>query len=170
MKNVKYFVRFATCVCLTAFSLGCAAQNGTELTSYTAADASYTIVIPHTSDKYPDFVGRCERIGTTTVIRMTSPERLTGLTVSYDSGSRVCSISAGEAVIPLSEEVASGLTGLLYLLERPAYDGGLLSKSADGTETVLSFDVGEVVIGDGGLPTRISDTSRTIYITDYTVK
>ena len=160
---VQTAVRFAVCIPLIAgFVTGCASGDGSAVTQYAAADAGYIMTFDG------GITGACERSGGTTVMRMTAPEHLTGLSVTYDGS--VCSVSAGETVIPLSPETASGLTVLFDLLARPMEDGGVPAKSADGTETVVTFDTGSVTVGETGVPVEVSSGGRTVTIGDFVIQ
>ena len=101
-------------------------------------------------------------------MRMTAPEHLNGFSVTYDGSA--CAVSAGETVIPLSPETASGLTVLFDLLARPMEDGGVPAKSADGTETVVTFETGSVTVGETGVPVEVSSGGRTVTIGDFVIQ
>lgn len=167
-------VRFAVCIPLIAvFAAGCAAENGSAggaLTHYASADASYTASFTPEGSGAPDgsITGACERSGGTTVMRVTSPERLCGLSVTYDGSA--CSVTVGETSILLSPDAAAGLTDLFDLLARPAEDGGVPAKSADGTKTVVTFDTGSVTVGETGVPVEAAFGGRTVKIGDFTIQ
>ena len=160
---VQTAVRFAVCIPLIAgFVTGCASGDGSTVTQYAAADAGYTMTFDG------GITGACERSGGTTVMRMTAPEHLNGFSVTYDGSA--CAVSAGEIVIPLSPETAAGLTDLFDLLARPMEDGGVPAKSADGTETVVTFDTGSVTVGETGVPVEVSSGGRTVTIGDFVIQ
>ena len=160
---VQTAVRFAVCIPLIAgFVIGCASGDGSAVTQYAAADAGYTMTFDG------GITGACERSGGTTVMRMTAPEHLNGFSVTYDGSA--CAVSAGEIVIPLSPETAAGLTDLFDLLARPMEDGGVPAKSADGTETVVTFDTGSVTVGETGVPVEVSSGGRTVTIGDFVIQ
>lgn len=169
LHTLQTVVRSAVCIpfaiSLSVVLAGCA--DGAGLTSYTASDASYTA---EWTAADVSFVGQCERAGTVTVMQMTKPERLAGLSVSYDSRTGACSVSASDTVIPLSAEISAEFTELFRLLERPIDDGGVPSKSEDGTKTVLTFDSGEVTVGTSGLPVCVSHDDLIIGISGYQIK
>lgn len=171
MKNlcsVQTAVRWAVCIPLVcgmfAGLAGCTAADGIPggLTRYAAADISYTAEFPEVG------TAECVRSGGTTVMRMTSPEHLCGITVTYDGS--VCGLSSGETEILLSPETASGLTELFDLLARPAEKGGMPSKSADGTKTVIVFDTGSVILGEGGIPAEVNFGGRTIRLDKFMIQ
>ena len=103
-------------------------------------------------------------------MRMISPEHLCGITVTYDGST--CSLSVGEMSVLLSPETASGLTGLFDLLARPAdgTSGGIPSKSADGTQTVITFDTGSVTLGGDGIPAEVTFNDRTIRMEKFMIQ
>ncbi len=171
MKNlcfVQTAVRWAVCIPLVCGMLaGCAAENGLSgggLTRYAAADISYTAEFPDVG------TAECVRSGGMTVMRMVSPEHLCGITVTYDGST--CSLSAGEMSVLLSPETAAGLTGLFDLLARPAdgVSGGIPSKSADGTQTVITFDTGSVTLGEDGVPAEVTFGDRTIRMEKFMIQ
>lgn len=171
---VQTAVRFAVCIPLLAgFMSGCAAENGSSggtLTHYASADASYTVTFTTEGNGAADgaITGACERSGATTVMRVTSPERLCGLSVTYDGSA--CSVTVGETSILLSPDAAAGLTDLFDLLARTAEDGGVPAKSADGTKTVVTFDMGSVTVGETGVPVEAAFDGRTVLIGDFTIQ
>ncbi len=159
-------VRFAVCIPLLAGMLaGCAAGDGSTgggLTRYAGADVSYTA-------KFADVgTAECVRSGGTTVLRMTAPEHLCGVAVTYDGSA--CRLAAGEMEILLSPELAAGLTELFDLLARPMEDGGLPSRSADGERTVVTFDTGSVTLGGDGVPVEAAYNGRIIKIADFVIQ
>jgi len=165
LKNVQTAVRFAVCIPLIAgFMSGCAADGlpGGTLTKYASADAVYTMTFDG------GISGACERSGGTTVMRMTAPEHLAGLSVTYDGST--CAVSVGEMSVLLSEDAASGLTELFDLLARPMEDGGVPVKSADGTETVVTFDTGSVTVGETGVPVELSLDGRTVAVGGFVIQ
>lgn len=169
MKNLSFVqtaVRCAVCIPLIAGTLaGCAAGNGVPgggLTRYAGADVAYTAEFEDVG------TAECVRSGGTTVLRMTSPEHLCGITVTYDGSA--CSLAVGEMSILLSPETAAGLTGMFDLLARTAEDGGMPSKSADGTQTVVTFDAGSVTLGGNGVPVEVTYDGRTVMIGDFTIQ
>ena len=163
---VQTAVRSAVCIPLIWGTLaGCAAENGGErgnLTRYADADVSYTAVFDGAG------TAECMRTGGTTVLRMTSPERLCGLSVTYDGAS--CAVSAGEMSVLLSPELASGLTVLFDLLASPAEEAGIPSKSADGTQTILPFEAGSVILGADGFPAEAVFGGRSVLLGDFTIQ
>ena len=107
-------VRFAVCIALTAFLSGCTGESpapGSRLTDYAAADVSYTIEYFPEGAAMPT-AACCTRSGGVTVMQLTSPDRIAGMTVTYDANAGSCALSAGEMTILLSPDTASGLTGL----------------------------------------------------------
>ncbi len=169
-------VRFAVCIALTVFLSGCTGENpvpGGRLTDYAAADASYTIEYFSDDAAHP-IAACCTRSGGVTVMQLTSPDRIAGMTVTYDAGAGSCALSAGEMSILLSPETASGLTGLFDLLARPAEDGGIPAKSPDGSQTVVTFDTGSVTVGETGVPVEVTQThphgGRTVKIGGFTIQ
>ena len=103
-------------------------------------------------------------------MRMISPEHLCGITVTYDG--HTCSLASGETEILLSPETAAGLTGFFDLLARPADgdSGAVPSKSADGTQTILRFDTGSVLLGEDGNPAEVTYSGRTIRIEKFMIQ
>ena len=180
LRNVQTAVRFAVCIALTAFHTftvltvltGCAADGGAGfggaggLTGYASADVSYT------AEFAEGLCGECERSGGTTVMRMTSPGRLDGLTVTYDGTAGTCAVAVGETAVLLSPETAAGLTDVFDLLARAASDGGVPSKSADGTQTVVRFaDAdGSVTVGADGVPVEVRLGERAVKIGGFTIQ
>lgn len=165
-------VRFAVCIALTVFSAGCGGGNGASggpLTDYAAADASYTIEYFPAGAQQP-VSACCTRSDGVTVMQLTSPDRMAGMTVTYDAGAGTCALSAGNMSILLSPETASGLTGLFDLLARPAEDGGFPAKSPDGSQTVVTFDTGSVTVGETGVPAEVTFGERTVRIGGFTIQ
>ena len=162
-KIVQTAVRFAVCIPLIAgFTSGCASGDGSAVTKYASADAVYTMTFEG------GMSGACERSGGTTVMRMTAPEYLAGLSVTCDGST--CSVSVGEMSVLLSAETAAGLTELFDLLARPVEDGGVPAKSADGTETVVTFDTGSVTVGETGVPVEVSHGGRAVTISNFVIQ
>ncbi len=171
-------VRFAVCITLIVILLsGCAAENGGGggLMQYAGADASYTAEFLSSGSSASDgssIVCACERNGGTTVMRVMSPERLNGLTVTYDGNA--CSVSAGETAILLSPDVAAGLTDVFDLLARTVEDGGTPSKSADGSQTVVTFSDGSVTLAPNGaeesVPVEVRLGERVIRIGEFVIQ
>lgn len=159
-------VKVAVCITLTALFLpGCAGETSSGdggLMRYAAADASYTAEFA--SGDGDAIVCACERSGGTTVLRVTSPERLNGLSVRYDGNA--CSLGAGETSILLSADAASGLTEIFDLLART---DGTPAKSADGTQTVVTFENGTVTVGADGVPVEVTLDERVVKIVTFTM-
>lgn len=174
MKNSCFMqtaVRCAVCIPLVCGMLagfsGCTAGDGTVsggLTRYAAADISYTAEFPEAG------TAECVRSGGTTVMRIVSPEHLCGITVTYDGMS--CSLASGEMSVLLSPETASGLTGIFDLLAHPAEPGigGIPSKSADGEETILTFDEGSVTLTADGVPSEVTFGERRVRIGNFKIQ
>lgn len=166
-------VRFAVCIALTVFLSGCSSADhpapGSRLTNYAAADAAYTIEYSSGGAAVPTSA-YCTRSGGVTVMQLTSPDRIAGMTVTYDADAGSCALSAGEMSILLSPETAAGLTGLFDLLARPAENGGMPAKSPDGSQTVVTFDTGSVTISEAGVPVEISCGGRTVRIGSFTIQ
>lgn len=165
-------VRFAVCIALTAFLSGCTGESpapGSRLTDYATADVSYTIEYFPEGAAMPT-AACCTRSGGVTVMQLTSPDRIAGMTVTYDANAGSCALSAGEMTILLSPETASGLTGLFDLLACPAEDGGMPAKSPDGSQTVIPFDTGSVTVGETGVPVEVTFGERTVRIGGFTIQ
>ena len=165
-------VRFAVCIALTAFLSACSGETpapGSRLTDYAAADVSYTIEYVPEGAAVPT-AACCTRSGGVTVMQLTSPDRIAGITVTYDANAGSCAIAAGEMSILLSPETAAGLTGLFDLLARPAEDGGTPAKSPDGSQTVVTFDTGSVTVGETGVPAEVTFGGRTVSIGGFTIQ
>lgn len=167
-------VRFAVCIALTVFLSGCFGTGeisapGGRLTDYAASDASYTIEYFPEGAEHP-ISACCTRSGSVTMMQLTSPDRIAGMTVTYDANAASCALAAGDMSIQLSPETAAGLTGLFDLLARPAEDGGIPSKSPDGSQTVVTFDTGSVTVGETGVPTEVTFAERTVRIGGFTIQ
>ncbi len=170
-------VRFAVCIALTVFLSGCTGENsapGGRLTDYASADASYTIEYFPEGAEHP-ISACCTRSGGITVMQLTSPDRIAGMTVTYDANAGSCALAAGDMSILLSPETAAGLTDLFDLLARPAEDGGIPSKSPDGSQTVVTFDTGSVTVGETGVPAEVTYGKptvggRTVKIGGFTIQ
>ena len=176
LPDVQTAVRFAVCIALTAalpltacMADPSASRSGDNLTGYALEDAVYTAEFP-VEDSNVSITACCVRSGGITTMQITSPDRIAGLTVTYDETAGSCSVSAGEMSILLSPETASGLTVLFDLLARPAEDGGLPAKSPDGTQTVVSFDTGSVTVSESGLPVEVTMDTRTVRIGGFTIQ
>ncbi len=158
-KHRQAAVELAVCLTLTAFfSISCTADSSTDggLMKYAGENVTYTATFEE------GMTGRCERSGGTTVLRMTSPERLAGLTVTYDGAT--CSVGVEGMDIPLSADVAAGLTDVFDLLAR---EDGVPTKSPDGTQTVVTFADGTVTVGEDGVPVKVTVGEREINIGDW---
>lgn len=185
---ITFFGCVLTTVVIALVALGttsCAAGrvSNDRLTEYAVHDVSYTVEFSTGSNAdgasseisptggISAIAGRCERRGTRTVMEVTSPERLRGISVIYDSGSGACVLGAGEAAIPLSPEVSGGLTELFDLLGRSPEDGGMLSKSADGENTVVTFSDadGSVTLDPEGIPLTVFFGERQATLKEYVV-
>jgi len=167
-------VRFAVCIALTAILSGCSRTGespvpGSRLTDYAAADVSYTIEYFPEGASTPT-AACCTRSGGVTVMQLTSPDRIAGMTVTYDANAGSCALSAGEMTILLSPEMTSGLTGLFDLLARPAENGGIPAKSPDGSQTVVTFDTGSVTVSETGVPAEVTFGERTVKIGGFTIQ
>ncbi|MGN1345286.1 MAG: hypothetical protein ACI4V1_00755 [Eubacteriales bacterium] len=137
---------------------GCAGNPPAEggLMHFASVDASYTAEFPAYGAE--PIVCACERTGGTTVMRVTSPERLTGLSVTYDGS--ICSLAVGETAVLLSPSAASGLTLFFDLLARTA--GGTPSKSPDGSRTMITYADGSVTLDSAGLPIEVEVGERVV--------
>ncbi len=156
IKHRQTAVRVAVCLTLTAlFSGGCTENSSPDggLMRYASADVTYTATFEG------NITGDCKRSGGTTVLHITSPDRLEGLTVTYDG--TTCSVAAEGMEIPLSAEVAAGLTDVFDLLAR---EDGVPAKSSDGTQTVVTFADGTVTLDENAVPVKVTVGEREINI------
>ncbi len=157
-RNRQTAVRLAVCLTLTALFCGGCTEDASpgSLMKYASVDAAYTVAFDG------NIVGSCERSGGTTVLRVTSPERLEGLTVTYDGTN--CSVGVGGMEIPLSAEVAAGLTDVFDLLAR---EDGVPVKSSDGLQTIVTFADGTVTLNETGVPVQVTVGEREINIGEW---
>lgn len=156
IKHRQTAVKVAVCLTLTALFLGGCSEGASPenaLMNYASADVTYTATFDG------KITGNCQRSSGTTVLQITSPERLEGLTVTYDGTN--CSIAAEGMEIPLSAEVSAGLTEVFDLLAR---EDGVPAKSSDGTQTVVTFADGAVTLDENAVPVKVTVGEREINI------
>ena len=170
--NFQTAVQFAVCIIVTAILLpGCAAFPGDSpkdggLMRFTGGNAAYTAEFA--ADSGEPLVGTCERNGTSTVLRITSPERLAGFTVTYDASAGCTAVAVGEMSLYLSPEVAAGVTDVFDLLSRT--DGGTVAKSPDGAQTVVTYENGTVTVSSDGVPVEVTVGERVVKIGSFEIR
>ncbi len=151
----KFWMAISVLAFVFLASCGEKTEESDGLMRFAGDNAAYVAEFPMEADGV--IVCECVRSGSVTQMRVTSPENCVGLAVRYDGAT--CSLACGEGEILLSADVASGVTTVFDILART--DGGTVAKSADGSQTVVTYEDGSVTIGADGIPVEITLTDAS---------
>ena len=133
-------------LCLTLLLPGCAADS---TPAYDPEHFACTLSIDSVSTgERGIFLAEYVREAGETVLTITAPERLTGLSFTFSESG--CVMDAAGTAVPLSEDAAASLTGLVCLLEASPETASDRKKTADGT--LLFFPTGQLTLDSTGLP------------------
>lgn len=146
----------------TAASCG-SGNGGRDVFAYADGDASFTLTF---SSDVGEVVCDCVREGERITVLVTSPERSRGIGITLSESG--CTLSAGGAEIPLSEEAARGLTSIFDVLFRRS-EGAEVRMSADGESTEIVYDSGFVTVDGEGRPIAV-EVGRVVKISNYVTK
>jgi len=140
------------CRMLTACSAACPgpAYNPEQFTCTLGIDRTFTADCTGTPDAF--------------VMTITAPARLCGLTLTFTEGG--CTLSAGEASIPLSQGAAVSLEQIVTLLT--AHPDTALDCTPTETGAAYRDDLGWVRLDENGLPAEAETADgRHIRITGF---
>lgn len=133
-------------LCLPLFLTGCAADSAP---AYDPEHFTCTLSIDSVSTgERGVFLAEYVREAGETVLTITAPERLTGLSFTFSEAG--CVMDAAGTAVPLGEDTASSLTGLVSLLGESPETASDRKKTADGT--LLFFPAGQLTLDSTGLP------------------
>ncbi len=133
-------------LCLLLLLPGCAADS---TPAYDPEHFACTLSIDSVSTgERGIFLAEYVREAGETVLTITAPERLTGLSFTFSESG--CVMDAAGTAVPLSEDAAASLTGLVCLLGESPETASDRKKTADGT--LLFFPTGQLTLDSTGLP------------------
>lgn len=166
---LKRLAASALLAVLPAVFCGCGAADADELFVYCGAPAEFSLIFP---SQYGDVTCDAVKNGDTVVLKVRSPERSAGVAVTC--GAAGCTIEADGTVIPLSENAASALTNVIRTICSGEAESSAPTRSADGTETVISYPYGTLTLNENLMPCRVecaavNGENRTVRIENYTL-
>lgn len=158
---------FALCLSTLLLS-SCGMGDDERILDYRTADARFKITFPSV---YGDVVCDGVRNGERTSLTVCEPQRSNGITVSVREW---CTVSVGDTEISLSQEAAKSLTDVINTLYAPLTEPVDASRTADGTNTVVTTPTGVLYLDETLLPCAVECHTRNgevrmVRIEDYTV-
>lgn len=133
-------------LCLALFLTGCAAEPAP---AYDPGRFTCTLAIDSMSTgENGYFLAEYVREAGDVCLTVTSPERLAGLSFTFSESG--CVLNAAGTAVPLSEDAAASLTGLVCLLGETPDGASDRKKTADGT--LLFFPTGRLKMDSAGFP------------------
>lgn len=159
-------------LCLSTLLLSsCGMRDNERILDYRAADARFKITFPSV---YGDVVCDGVRNGECTSLTVCEPQRSKGITVSTKEQECRCTVSVGDTEISLSQEAAKSLTDVINTLYAPLTEPVDASRTADGTNTVVTTPTGVLYLDEALLPCAVECHTRNgevrmVRIEDYTV-